>query len=498
MRLFFFSSKMVEISDETVFWIFTGSFIAISVLNAATCASYFYYSRKFAHMKAKDPVNLLFIFVSGQFQSWGHFLYSIPIYNTSNYLTMCLLIGYVCQHLLGTTLLFDCLVSRLVKYGAIFNSFSMCSRRNNGENPLWIRDEYIARTRRLYKISLVVVNLFMILPVFVFTISVYQTGAIGINEYTNLCQTVKSWKLVFIIINMSYFIALAFLLCFIPRYIKNKYFNESISLRDSIIYSTVVFCIEIWFGLRDQFTDLSWVMFSNFLVFSISGFIIARLFWYRLYKAVTNDTEFETLFKSNYRRRTVNVDRYKEIVLEAKFENAMTIQFINFCNRHHENDQIHLASSRDPTITTTPTVSTVVDFIEKCLTLEHSIEALLSNHSDFNNLQDMQAALHCAQQEIITAFFSVPKIPITEEQLSDMRRVIKGDINCKCLIVIMLGTLKELYNQFFKEFEFSDEMCQINTKRREMSEEMSGAEELLGLDGTFDQFTEVELSEGTL
>lgn len=467
------------------FSIFTAIFIMISLVNLMVCLIYTRYYFKYKHIRAKDITNLWLIFLAGQSQSWGKYFYSIPFYeDTGVYTTLCLTIGYIFQHLLGSCLLFYCLMVRLIKYGAIFGAFSRCKCclfRSELNSDSWSFLGYKQLFTRKYKLLLVFTIILMAIPMMIFIIAVYSVEAIDVDEDTGYCQTDPNWKLVFICINLIYFVTLVFTLCFVPRYIKKDHFNESLPLRDAVIYTMIVFGVEIWINYREEFNSMPWLGISGLIIFSIHTFIIARLFWYRAFQACRGNEYYESTFQAATKEKPVTGVNISNVITVNK-EDPFVAGFITYCQELHS-DEVHtITNSTDSTILTKMTVGKMLQFVTLC----KEMEALKSNEKKSYERRPIDQKTQNFQEtfqkykEICDKFVNSDVLPLTSgEKLSIMSA---PNENTAMMIFQKLynGMMMALYYEYSTGFLSTDIASRLSDSVRIDREVALGIESLIG------------------
>lgn len=478
--------------QPSYFWPRTSVYIVVTTFNLVICILYFIYARKYTHIKTKDPVNLFLIFISGHCQSWAHFLYSLPIYNETNAsVTLCITVGYVFQHLFGTALLFYCLFTRLIKYGAIYHAFEKCCKCMDYElhESVWTKDNYRKRIRRKYNRIMIISSLLLLLPMLVFILSSYSTGAVSVDNDTDLCSTDSTWKLVFVTFNILYFVSLSFMLCFIPRYIKTQQFNEGLQLRDSIVYATVIFCIEVWIGFRENDDVVYWYTVSNMLMFSIPTFIIARVFWHRLYKAIRGDVHYESTFRQAINTAHEPVARYSEIVLNMSLKNKMTTGFIDYCSKFYSSKKMMLTSTTLQ-VQADVSISDIIEFIQAFLILKAKrdvVNEVPESRDDITVLDNnYNTALDIFRNYLENNTIPTDKDDVEVVEKLDDRTKIYGILNRSAM-----ASLSKLYQEYYTHFSTSIECCRIIEEERVKEETLATTQDLFNV--TDDDLDLVEL-----
>jgi hypothetical protein len=455
------------------FSIFTTIFLVLSAVNLSVCITYSRYYFKYKHIKAKDVGNLWLIFLSGQCQSWGKYFYSIPFYeDTEGYTTMCLVIGYILQHILGSCILFYCMMMRLIKYGAIFRAFDRfkcCMQDISAES--WSMQRYKQLFMTRYKVILAMTSLIMLIPMSVFVGCVYTIKAIYVNEETGYCETDANWKLIFICINLFYFVTLVFTLCFVPKFIKRDQFNESMAMRDSVIYTMVIFGVEIWINFREEFVSMPWIGISGLIIFSIHTFIIARLFWFRAFQACKGNDYYETTFTMSSKDKSISGQHMANIIT-ANREDPVVTSFLSYCQEHHSDDVHEVRNQQSLDTVTKMTVNTMIRFTIMCKDME-----LLLEHEKVSKGNSVAFGKY---QEICTKFVNKDELPLTYVEHTNIINATNETLSVlifqkhyKCMMTI-------LYQQYLQEFMSTEIAARLSDDIRQK------AETTIGIDAFFD------------
>lgn len=464
-----------------VFWSFTTVFIGVSIGNAIICTYYLLCSCRFNGLKAKDPQNLALIFFAGQCQSWGHYFYSLPVYKDQwGAATTCLAVGYILQHFLGTLLLFYALISRLVKSGAIFHAFevSNCCKIRNAESGAWNRLGYMVWFKTRYRVISILTLVAVILPMMAFVTAVYTSDAISIDD-NMYCTTQVGWKIVFVCINATYFVGLTFLLCFVPRFIKEHYHNESKALTHAILYSVVVFCLEIWISFNNEYESFTWTMISNGMTFSIHTFVIFRLFFYRFWKACQNDKEYELSILYSYQIKQEDMVYWERIVIKTSREDPMCNEFLKFIMAKHKSDSIAIHSPEQPTLSKEIRVESLITFIDSALELKSSL--LLREKTNPGPLaagiQDMTS-----YREIVNQYVEKNMLPLTDTEGAKLLQLEQRDLNKMTFSYLVSTYMKILFQNYFAEYAVSDAMGRASDETRMTLESSDKARYMYGIE----------------
>lgn len=289
-----------------------------------------YYSFKFEHLRAKNIKNAWLLLVAAMFHIWGHILYNERFYTQESDTTACLFVGYIMQHMFGTSLWFYALWSRLILYCSIFQCIG-------GKT-----DARLSFKNAIYLIS-IVTFLFIVVPTIVFIFTVYYNGSIAVDTEDGYCYTEVIWKQVFVAINLCYFLTLALCLCLVPSFIRTSFFDESRAMRDVIIFSGLVFGAEIWLNLKSVPLDLDVNRGFNYLFIAMHMWTLHRIFGYRLWKAIRNDQYYESSFDTKF----VSKDTIGQIYSENStlLNNEQLIRdFYAFCGKEKEKETLVIFS----------------------------------------------------------------------------------------------------------------------------------------------------------
>jgi hypothetical protein len=342
-------------------------FLLFSLFDAIVIIFILVLSRKYNHIKAKDPINFILIFITGTIHSWSHFLYNEPLYDSEGDVNACLFIGYVFQHLLGSTFWFYCIWFRLIKFGSIFDSLEVNeddSRYRNVYDLEKRRCGFFLSFKRRYRFATIVAFTISTLPIIIFIIMTnIGQPSIYVDTELDLCFTVVIWKEIFVSLNVLYFIILAISLCFIPRRIHNKYFNEAKALRDIVFFSGVIFVIETWLSFRYQGTDYEWSDISDLLIFILHTFTIVRLIGYSIYKTFTKKAEYEEMFLSEL--TNPNLDTKLYIDMTTPKNTSIRASFFSFIEKNYPGASIDVRSTLSLDKTYPVLVSDISNFIQK-------------------------------------------------------------------------------------------------------------------------------------
>jgi hypothetical protein len=308
--------------------------------------------------------------------------------------------------------------------------------------------------------------IFVLLPMCLFIFSAYKYEAIQINPTTLLCETDGTWKMIFISINLIYFILLAFLLCFIPNFIKDQYFNEGLGLRDSILFTTIIFLIEIWIGFRENFVTFTWIMISNFMVFCIPSFVIARLFWYKLFQALRKNLDYESEFIRNNNERKHDNKYYLKVVMDCNIDNKLTMGFLDYTIKRFGSEEIELINAIDSSIHSNVSIQILAMFIRQSLQLQKDL--CLKSNNDIDEVSKIinKKANFELYQTILDVYIISEKIPLTPQELSQLTEININKLSQYTLRRITIHVLKTLYSRFFRFFAKSEEICQISEESR--------------------------------
>lgn len=452
-----------------VFWTFTTGFILVSIASGFIVIYYLSCFGRVNHLKAKGPVNLLIIFLAGQFQSWGHYMYSLPVYlQHSDDILACLIVGYLIQHLLGTTLLFYALVSRLIKFGMVFKSFD-CFGTDARNTIGWTRFNYIKRLNKRYRFAILGSFIIVVLPICVFMFGVYKWHTITVDD-NQYCITDQNWKIAFVSINTFYFLILGIFACFVPRKIEDDYFNEAGALVQSIAYSIFVFLLEIWISFGNDYSSLTWTMVSNSMVFSIHFFIIYRIFGYRAYKSIIGDQSYSENFKKNSRMRKYDQKDFHRIVLNPRTNDPLLSNFLAYV-------QINLAAHELEINNPIGNIKGIirsdklVRFINLVLKFEEELQL---------DVPERKKALFTRFKDIKSEFITSNLLPMTEGEVIYFERVTEDTLKHGIFIKYMALYLSTVYTEYFRNYINSDEASKVSHQARNNTEITVGITDMMG------------------
>lgn len=334
-------------SFRDVHALFLALFVLLSFANFAAVVLTIYFSRKFNHVRAKAPVNILMIFLSGLIHSWFHYLYNEPIYEPGDGSGACLVIGYVFQHLFGSTMWFYFIWFRLIKFGSVFQFLNVDDtdsrfRVVSGELKVTNRCFFIKSFMKRYILICSFAFLFAVLPVLIFILnSSANPNSLTVDEATSLCATPVEWKEVFVSLNIFYFVCLLISLCLIPRLIHNKYFNEATSLRNIVLFAGCVFLLETWLSFRFSGVDFVWVGVSDLLIFIMHTYTIYNLVWKRLFEAIRGNKHYERLFNEELESSPMTIEMRTKILTDPEVRH----DFLEFCLKKHRDVMVKVHSN---------------------------------------------------------------------------------------------------------------------------------------------------------
>jgi len=413
----------MSITYDTLEIFFTTIYLLHTIIILSFISLFTYYSRRYDHVRAKDIPNLWLIAISGLLHLWGLVTFNLHIYHTPDTAQICIVTGYVMQHLFGTNLWFYAIWNRLLKYGMIFYNFCEC---RGLRNPTWL--------------VLTLTSVASMLPVLFFIVGISASGAVQPSEEDGMCYTDPTWKDVFILLTVVCFLLMIGSLCFIPKIIPNVYFNESKQLRDIVIFSSFTFLTEVWMNLKEVSSTEIGRHMSAVLVMAMHLFCLFRLCFYRLVRATQKDVNFERAFKDS-----IDLTRYQsETYVPKLLENGELLRdFIAFCDERYQDSYIEVCSVEIQDKKTPVRVGDAVEFIRD-VTLFVDMTKNEDLWAKYNEIVKVYVATERGRKNVLGMDPSAVTRLITLHELAVTREIF--DFEFKALIHV----LHDKYFIFYK------------------------------------------------
>lgn len=210
---------------------------------------------------------------------------------------------------------------------------SFGKRVNDEHEERQVKALKLARRKMCYNTLTLFFFLISFVPTLVFIVSAYVSGddSIKVIDEEGICTTDSTWKQVFIGIHLFYLASILLTLTLIPRYIKNKFLDESKALWQTCIFATLVFLAKVWFAFQDLFNQPKYAHAFDCILMLLYCFTVTRIFGPNIVKAFIGDEEYERTFVCTTIGGDGELDYFRRLIENMPMANA----FVKYCRSFH-------------------------------------------------------------------------------------------------------------------------------------------------------------------
>jgi hypothetical protein len=189
--------------------------------------------------------------------------------------------------------------------------------------------------------------------------------------------------------------------------------------------------------------------------------VIFRIFFYRFYKACTNDKYYEETFIGNHKNRHAIDSEFSDIIVNAKIDDDILTGFLTFVADIHGETPIVIHHPVQADLIKDIKIGELVVFIKSCLVLEKQVEECTKGTSSVTE------DIYQDYKNICNKYIETEQLPLTREENDKLIKLERPMLNKFILKPQVVAYLSVLYYRYFEAYRRSSHFYNASKKIRE-------------------------------